>query len=442
MITTKLKFQQAEALAKSLHLKVFALFMDMGTGKTLTAMYWVYYKALHNVLLILRNDDFVTWISQIKQHSNFTCSVISNIEDFEEDSRFKIISYELFKKYSKKIARTNFDCVICDEADKIKHSNTKRYKILYKNTRHIPYKLILTGTPVTNTIDNLFSQIKFLDDGVRLGRTINMFKKKYYFKADTYVWILHADAIKKIKKKIDDISYTIKTEECLVLPEKNHIKVYAEKTALQNKYYNQLVKNWEVNFPDKSILVEYIISKISKLLQISSGFFYDDEDSIYTFKTGKLDVLKSLLDGKFKKKTKIVIWCSFTEEILFLKEQLQNYGKINIFYGGLNKKKRMESRLSFYEDKSIRFFIAQVGCGIGMNELVVSNTVIYFSHDWKLSSFLQSFKRTYRIGSEVHKEITYVSILTKNSFDEVILKALEGNKDILDEIMSNRIEVK
>jgi len=112
------------------------------------------------------------------------------------------------------------------------------------------------------------------------------------------------------------------------------------------------------------------------------------------------------------------------------------FGHAITYHGQVDNKEGR--RIAFRDIEKYKFFICQEDCGIGMNELVVADTAIYYSNSIKLESRLQSMKRTRRIGSEQHKQITYMDIVAKGTYDEDILEALNNNQEVLEFIMDKK----
>jgi len=434
---------QTEALSKALYQDSFAFFMDMGLGKTLTALMWIKMRSFYKVLLILRRDDFLTWRNDNNKFTHFSIQEIEGSIDKRKEllknstARLNFITYDSIKSVKQVLMHIPFDAVLCDESSKIKHFSD-RFKITYKATRHIPYRAILTGTPTTNSIEDLITQIKFLDDGKRLGDSAYWFRKKFCETTYPFGFIFLEENLPKIKKLISDISYTQYADNCIDLPPERFVIKEAILTSKQNKYYNEVLEDWEVDMGDKKILMEYVISKLSKLQQISSGFLYDDE-YVYNFKSGKEEIFFNLMNDDLKDKKKIVVWCAFDEEIRLITEMIDRNFKDSYVTYDSKTIDREKARIDFKNNPDIKFFIGKVQMGMGMNELVVADTDIFYSNSYSLEHRLQAQKRIRRIGSEQHKSILHIDIVSKGTKDEDILECLKANKNILDEIMDGKI---
>lgn len=437
--TTELLPHQLEGLSMAWRHNSFALFMDMGTGKTLTALSWVFFRQFQRTLLIIRRDDFLTWKTQIEKFTTLSAQYIKGGKAKrarllqEPGFDLYIVSYDGFKAIKKLIQLEDFDAVICDESTRLKRHKSARFKAIKRYTRKIVHRMIMTGTPSTNSVGDLFSQFLFLDDGQRLGDKYFWFKKRYYEQVGPFEWIMPQKSIDKIKKKIADICFVKSADECLKLPAQVDIIKEAEFTAEQSKYYNSIVKDWETQLPNNTtLLTEYIIAKVNKLLQISSGFIYDEAGTPLYFPSGKQQLLEDLLEDDLKPFSKVVIWYSFKAELDIICQSIQRT-KAGRFVRYIDDKEK--ARLDFYNDPKLRFFIAPEQSGVGMNELVVAPVALYYSNSIKLEDRLQSMKRTRRKGSEIHSQVFYYDLVTAGSKDLDILGILKQNKDVLQYIL-------
>ena len=207
----------------------------------------------------------------------------------------------------------------------------------------------------------------------------------------------------------------------------------------QKRQYDKILNNWEFQLASGKIVeIDHIVTQLTKLRQVSSGFIYDENHEAVWFKSYKLKLLIDLLKDPdyLANKKKIVIWCAHTAEICMLVAVAATLKMGAVAFIGGSRKRKDEARRRFRDDKSVRLFIGQVDSGIGMNELVVSDTAVYFSNSFKVVSRQQSMRRIRRKGSQIHKVITYWDLVTEGSYDEVVLKSLKGNISVANYILS------
>jgi len=233
----------------------------------------------------------------------------------------------------------------------------------------------------------------------------------------------------------------------MVLPPKRSVLKSVMMTPAQKKYYYQALHEWEIQLEDAEsdvFEINQVIVQLSKLRQIASGFLYlpDEQDStkrqVIWFESSKLKLLKELLTSEdyLKDKPKIVIWCAFTAEIQKIAKMAKEHKIKAVTFYGSNSIKKNKARKDFKLDSTIRLFIGQVDSGVGMNELVVADTAIYFSNSHKVVSRQQSMRRIRRRGSEIHRQITYWDLVTEGSVDLMILKTVKQSMSVAHTILT------
>ena len=327
--------------------------------------------------------------------------------------------------------------VICDESQHIKHYDTKQTKSVISLTKHTKKRIAMTATPKGNNIRDFFSQCLFVDEGKLFGTSEWKFNKKYFIKPENCPqWVPKRKSKEIIREKLKHIAFGYLQDGILKLPPERHIIKSVEMTPEQKKRYKQAINEWEYEINNESVEINQVIVRLSKLKQIASGFVYGPEKTTEYFDCSKLNLLMEILKTYLMNKSKIVIWCSFTAEILKIIEYAKKADIKSVAYFGADRTVKENARKQFRDDKFTRLFVAQVDSGVGMNELIVSDTAIYFSNSFKVMSRVQSKGRIRRKGSEVHKEITYWDLVSEGTVDVSILKNINKSISIADFILS------
>jgi SNF2 family DNA or RNA helicase len=416
------------------------IFMAPGTGKTLTAIR--YCQSIRDdclALVICRRDDFLTWKLELEEdgYSERSMVFISSGQDsltvdtseihMDTYIRWVVVTYDLLKNpdVASVIYGIMFDIVIADESHMIKHWSSERAKKVIAVTRHIPKRLAMTGTPITNDPQDVFTQALFIDDGQTFGANYYSFREFFYIKSG-FGWYIRKGAKDVIREKLAKIAYYVDEDDVMKLPKKRTIIKSCPMAGKQRRHYEKVLNEWETQLSDGTrVEIDYVIVQIAKLRQIASGFMYVDGKPIW-FKSPKLDMLDQALQDSYElgNKKKIVIWCSHTAEIEKILKLVKTRGIKAVGYYGSNRKKKVQARLDFKNKKSVRLFVGQVDSGVGMNELVVADTAVYFSNSTKMVSRKQSEARIRRRGSEIHKRITYYDYVVEGSIDLTMLKSI------------------
>jgi len=434
------------------HKGQFGLFLAPGTGKTLVAIRYATDFDLFPALLICRRDDFLTWEDELGQEG-YTSDQITLVDKSRKlkdlgktQTLWTIVTYDLIKSESvfRWLIRNTWKIVIADESHMIKRWKSKRTKKVVKATRHIPCRLALSGSPITNDPGDVFSQCLFYDDGKTFGDNYWRFRNRYYVNNEySHGWYLRSGSKNLIAKKLAQSSFYIDEDDAMKLPPKRAIIKSVPMTSIQKRYYHQILNQWEIQLQESSdaFEIDQVIVQLSKMRQIASGFLYlteNDQRKTIWFRSSKLKLLKELLtDAEYlKHKPKIVIWCAFTAEILKIKELAKELKiKAVVFYGS-NRIQKNQARKDFKQKPAVRLFIGQVDSGVGMNELTVADTAVYFSNSHKVVSRQQSMRRIRRRGSEIHKQITYWDLITEETPDLMILRSIQKSMSVAQNILT------
>lgn len=416
------------------------LFMRPGTGKTLTAIRA--FEHLTPILLILRRDDVLTWKLELERDN---IKGFRFIDDFRESLPIPkpvdwlAVTYDLLKSDDvfKWVSESKFKAVIADELHMIKRWDSSRTKEVVRATSHIPCRLGLTGTPITNELEDVFSEALFIDGGKAFGTHHRSFMHKYYVKSG-YGWYARRTAKEEIANKLKEFAYVVHEDDVLNLPKKYSVIKSAPMGGMQKRYFNQVMNEWELTLQSgETIDIDHVIVQIEKLRQISGGFYYEPDKSWVELRCPKLDMLMEMVtDGVLAAKKKIVVWSNYTAEIERIHRTMTETGISAVMFRGSKRSEKEAARSKFATDPKCRVFIGQVDSGVGMNELVCADSAVYYSNSRKVVSRDQSMARTRRRGSEVHDSITYYDLVTEGGSDLALIDAVNQKMDIASVILT------
>jgi SNF2 family DNA or RNA helicase len=407
------------------------LFMAPGTGKTMSA---IRYGERHlPALVVCRRDDYLTWRDELALDGH-DWSTVRAVESGKSaramgEEAWTLVTYDLMRQsqVSNAVRRTMFETVIADESHCIKRWAAERTKAVIKATRHIPRRIAMTGTPITNEPLDVFSQCLFVDNGRLFDDNEWRFKNRYYIQSGPG-WFLKRDSKKRISRRLRQIAYSVHEDEVLDLPPMRSVVKAVPPTSGQLRAMERVLDQWEVRLQGgKTVEIDQVVVQLAKLRQIASGFVYDEEGRPRRMRSPKLKLLFRMLKDvdELGRKRKIVVWCAHTAEIERIGETAAKSGVSAVLFHGSHAAKKREARLRFRDDPSVRLFVGQVDAGVGMNELAVADTAVYFSNSHKIVSRQQSMRRTRRKGSERHAEICYYDLVVEGTVDETILSAIK-----------------
>lgn len=470
---------QRDALDYLWNLRVGALFAEQGTGKTKVAIDKISMLSamdkIKGVCIVCPTPLRTTWVDEFKTHCpiNYETFVVRDTskKSFEKQAKDFIDSYTqgilkvwivgydvLSVKGSKGIKATqdflsNFDCLmVLDESHNIKSPDANRTKTVVEMGKSVKYKLIMTGTPISHNIIDLYSQYKFLDDNIIGIGSFSAFKARYIvfggFENKQVVGFQNTDELLSLVKP-----YTFKItkkEAGLNLPDKLYTTRYITMGKEQLAKYKQIKDTKVAQISDLiktednlEIVCKNILGVYSLLQQVADGFIiYTDEqtdiwgDSVVLEKR-PIRIVDPMSNPKIKamfevldEAGQVVIWAKYVESIKIIEEALsERYGKNSVvtFYGGIDQDMRELNKKKFLSGEA-KFFVANPvvgGAGLTLN---CANTVVYFDNSFKLIDRLQSEDRCHRIGQK--NNVLYVDLIAQDTVDERIIEAIKSKKDL------------
>lgn len=447
---------QQEGVSLASNKNAFAFLFDVGTGKTLTAITTCrnWYAKEGGILPTLILSPKVTldnWKSEWHKFSKVRDERVIVLKG-PTAKRIKTLKTAIEKYGRSLIVVTNYEglrsndfftflwkdfspsILVCDESHRCKTHNSKTTKLVTKIADDSKYRLLLTGTLVTNSEFDIFSQWRILDKGASFGRNFFVFRKKYFYDnnsgmpKDKYFpdWRIREGAYDNMENFLKTSSLKALKEDCIDLPDLVEKTIVVEMTPSQKKLYNQMASSLLAEIDDgKFASADLALTKILRLRQIASGFIKDEDGKIHRIKNEKESALKDLLFDLCKEgKNKVIVWAVATENYAQIREVCDSLGlKYKEGHGGV---KDVAAEVEeFNNDDSDVLIGHPASIGIGVN-IKVASTSIYFSKDFSLEQRLQSEARNFRGGSiDHHKKITRIDLVCQGTIDQDIMIALQ-----------------
>lgn len=469
---------QAQVVKDTRHHHHYALFWEVGTGKTYGVINLArakYYDArrLKRTIVLAPVSTLYSWKKEWLTFSTIpenkidviTSSGKKRIEQlsraiFDEqtkESREKIIilNYEALinKEVLALLLEWSPEMLICDESHLLKAGKSIRTKATIKLSDVVRENkgnvYLLTGTPILNTPIDIFWQYVILDGGETFTRNFMHFRQKYFidknapFAGKKGYWPKWEIQEKKMDE-LSDLIFTkasrVTKDQCLDLPplvkEVRHAFLAPEQKRLYKEMEKEFITFLKVQDEITPIVAEFAMTKALRLLQICSGFVKDDEGREFILdKVPKLEILKETLID-ITPNHKVIVWCSFIQNYKMV-ESLCSKLKLKsvMLTGKQTTKEKQEAIDSFQEDSEVRVMIAnRKAGGTGITLTAASYSIIY-SRDVSLANEIQSEARNYRKGSEVHEKITKIDLVTPETVEEKVLHALTTKQKISDVII-------
>ena len=418
---------------------VAAVFLDMGLGKTsitLTALNNLLFDSfeVHRILVIapLRVAR-TTWSDEIEKWEhlhNLTYAIAVGTEKervaaVREKADITLINRENLQWLVEKSSEPfDYDTVVIDELSSFKNHQAKRFKALMKVRPKVKRIVGLTGTPSSNGLMDLFAEFRILDMGARLGRFIGQYRNTY-FKPDkvngpiVYSYKLLPGAEDAIYERISDITISMKAKDHLKMPELVNTKYMVHLSDKEKKKYEDMKKELVLALPEGEVTAANAASLSNKLSQMANGAVYADNEEVFSVHDRKLDALEDIIESANGKPVLIAYW--FKHDLSRIEERLT---KKNIPFQKLDSSISMKK---WNEGKIPIALIHPASAGHGLNLQSGGSTLVWFGITWSLELYQQTVARLYRQG-QTSRTVTVIHILTKDTVDEKIMKAL-ADKD-------------
>lgn len=414
-----------------------ALFLDMGLGKTaitLTALLDLLfdYFEISKVLVIapLRvaentwSDECCKWdhLKGLKLSKVLGSAAVRKAA-LRKKADIYIINRENVEWLIENCA-FDFDLVVIDELSSFKSNQSKRFKALRKARPGVRRIIGLSGTPVSNGLMDLWSEINLLDMGERLGRFIGGYRERYFIpdkrnRDVVFSYKPREGAEVAIYKKIEDICISMKAIDYLDMPECIYNTVEVQLSENERKLYERLERDMILPFSEGDIDAVNAAALSNKLLQLSNGAVYDENKNVTFIHDRKLDALEDLIEAA-------------------------NGKPVLIFYAFKHDKNRILQRFharvidtsadikDWNEGKIPVAIVHPASAGHGLNLQMGGSTAIWFGLTWSLELYNQANARLWRQGQK--NTVVIYHIVTKKTVDEDVLAALE-RKDVTQEAL-------
>ena len=468
---TKPYAHQLKALEMSWDKEVFALFMEMGTGKSkvlIDNVSMLYDKGkINGVVIVAPKGVYKNWHeSEIPIHmanhveyvSTLWQSNINKKQEKELSKLFKtghelhilIVNVEaLSTKKGVDFVTRFINChetlMVIDESTTIKNPESKRTKNICKLGRLTKYRRILTGAPVTKSPLDLFKQCEFLDPWLLGHQSYYGFRTRYAimktanFGGRSVQIVVGYRNIPELSEKLTGFSYRVLKDDCLDLPPKTYTKRIIQLTDEQQKLYSQMKKSALAVMNSKLSTTATAMTQLMRLQQITCGHFKSDDGVVQEIKNNRI---VELMDTLEEIQGKVVIWAHWRNDIATIVKHIkEEYGDNSYvtYFGDTTVEDRQKAIKKIQDPKSsVRFIIGTpqtAGYGI---TLTGASTMIYYSNGYDLEKRMQSEARIDRIGQEM--PMTYIDIMCEKTVDERIVKALRKKVNIATQVMGEELK--
>ena len=464
---------QIDALKKSWDKKNYAYFMEMGTGKSkvlLDNIAMLYDQGkINSALIIAPKGVYRNWKNQeIPAHlvdhikANIVCwtptptkkekELLASLTVITDDLVIFLMNVEALSTLKGYEAAYKFllghtSLMAIDESTTIKAPTASRTKSSLKLGLYAKYRRILTGSPVTKSPLDLYTQCYFLDPYLLDFSSYWAFKSRYALMAHrnaaggshSYHHVIKYVRLDELNDRLGKFSMRILKEDCLDLPEKIYMKRTISLTPEQLKVYSEMKKFAVAELENSTMTAFSVLTQLMRLHQITCGHVTLDDGTVKEIKNNRLKELLNVLeevDGK------VIIWANYRYDIRTITNELEKkYGKLAVanLYGDTPMSDR-DKIISDFQDKeaSLTYLVANPKTGGYGLTLTASHTVIYYSNNYDLEIRLQSEDRVHRIGQK--SKVTYIDLIAEGTVDERIVQSLRNKINISTQVLGEDLK--
>lgn len=420
-----------------------ALLMEMGCGKSFVSVAvtgaLVVSGKIRRVLVVAPLSILGVWEEEFARFADYPYSLVilkgSSTKKREQllmlpaaDLQIVVVNYESAWRLEDALKAYDADLIIADEGHKLKEGRTAQSKAMHHLGDRARFKLLLTGTVITNKEMDVFSQYRYLNKSI-FGTSFYVFRNAYFdmMGYGGYLPVFKESMREDFLRRLHAIAFRVTKEECLDLPE---ITEEVRKVTLEPKaakLYKKLEKESYAQLADSEVSAVNVLTRLLRLSQLTGGFLTDDDGKAHAVSKAKLEALSDVIDSALEENRKLVIMARFVAELDAIQEFLnKRHIGFAAVRGGI--KNRSEEIRCFQENEDCRVFVGQIAAaGLGIT-LTSASTMVFFSLDYSMSNFEQAKARIHRVSQK--ETCHYIYLVAEDTVDLKVLKALRDKADL------------
>lgn len=421
------------------------LFLDMGLGKTaitlsaIKKLKYEYWRVCKVLIVAPKKVAESTWSKEAakwNQLKNLRFSFVlgsaeKRIKALNTSADIYMINRENVKWLVDYYRNAwPFDMVVLDESSSFKNHQAKRFKALKAIRSHIQRMVLLTGTPTSRGLMDLWAQVYLLDSGKRLGRTITAYRDAYFVpdkrsRTTIFSYAPKEGAEESIYKSISDICISMKAEDYLELPELIYEDIPVQLDTAAQKAYDRLERDTLLPIDETVITAGSAGVLRGKLLQLCNGAVYNDDYEVIPVHECKIEALLETveqLNGQHA-----IICYNFKHDKTRLLEALKaTHSTVKVYEGKAEEDEWNAGNIDL-------LLVQPASCGYGLNLQDGGHHIIWFGLTDSLELYQQTNKRLHRQGQPYPVIIHH--LLVQGGTDEDVIKSLGGKADVQDSLL-------
>lgn len=418
---------------------------DMGLGKTIQAIgaceLLKKIQGISSILIICPTSLKYQWKTEIEKFTDSSVLVIEGKpfvrkKQYEQDAFYKIASYNAVMSDYNVIKDAAVDLVILDEAQRIKNWKTRTAQIIKKIDT--PYAFVLTGTPLENKLEELYSIIQFIDP-FRLGPLYKFLEDHQII--DEHDKVIGYKDLNKIGESLSDIVIRRKKKDVLTqLPDRTDKHLFVPMTQQQADIHEEyqaavsrLVNKWKrLGFLDEKDRQRLLLSLNCMRMVCDSTYILDQQTRFDT----KITEVMAILDDIFQTDSqKVVVFSQWERMTRLVASELQER-KVGFEYlhGGIPSEKRRDLIKNFHEIPHCRVFLSTDAGGVGLN-LHCASLLINLDIPWNPAILEQRIARIHRLGQK--RNVQIINLIASETIEHRMLETLKFKSSLFGGVLDH-----
>jgi SNF2 family DNA or RNA helicase len=462
---------QARIIAESKDKPFWAYFMEQGTGKThvvIAGFTHLFLESRINCVIVLapngiqdnwaQNEipthcvltdgiqmEVAVWHSgdgkKARERFLYQCQHTPNEKLLVILANIEALRTVDFTKIMSKVTKTREFMAVVDESTVIKNPKAMQTKAAIKMVQNAKFTRIMTGTPITQSPLDLWSQCLFLSPLALPYPSWTAFKSEYAIEEPLYLGpnrpmvnkIMGFKNQPHLSELLAKFSHRILKKDCLDLPEKIYRTRYVEMTPEQRSIYTNLVETCIHQLESGELVTaNNALTMLLRCHTVALGYVSSDQGTLTAIPSNRLAALEEEIEASTGQG---IIFVRFKEDVRVIGNLLST---VELSYGTYHGDTLGETRaknVDMFQAGELKWLVCTSAAARGLT-LTAAENVIYYSQGHSLEIRLQSEDRAHRIGQK--KNVVYTDFITRNSVDESIIRALKNKQELANTVLDHK----
>lgn len=430
---------QVDAVKFVLRTPRAGLFLDMGLGKTSVTLAalrtMIFGKHIKKVLLIAPiRTLYTTWPEEILKWDNFSQLTYTNLHGQSDpiallpQTHIYGINPEsaLRRMRSGELFSSGFDMLVVDESSAFKNPSSQRFALLRKHLHTFPRRLILTGTPAPNGLEDLWSQMYIVDRGEALGQYVTHFRNRFCTpNYNGYGYTVNEGARRLIYEAIAPKVMRLDAASHIDMPELVINKIPVKLPPEAMKTYKAMLREFIIVLEEHTIASPNAAVAGGRCRQIANGGIYTADGTTQHIHSAKVEALKEIVENL--QGNPLLVFYEFKHDVQRIKEALGDIPN-------LTESRQPDQLIAAFNRGEIPVMIGHpTTIGLGLNLQARCHHVAWMGVPWDLGLLSQANARVWRQGQEADRVFIHY-IMAEDTLDEHVYQAIERKADIQNEL--------